>query len=124
VTRRGKRHPITNEPLSLERFALPPGSICCVLSHGAHGVAPKHEAAGTRYCTLHAYRKAHGDSVQSPGRQVPPVWAAKAAAGALPPVLSELFKGVGDIFESRGLLAKQHQQQRQRQRQQPPKPRM
>ena len=100
------------EPLRSERFALPPGSIACVLSHGAHGVAPKEHTKQTRWCTLFAYRKEPGgavgsesnDVVFSPGRQLPPVWQAKLKAGALPTVLAELFKGAGDIFEARGGL--------------------
>ena len=99
----GRRHPITGESMVVERFSLPPGSICSVLSHGAHGVSPKSEGRPTRWCTLYAYRKAAGDQVFSPGRQIPPVWKEKRRLGLLPPVVAELFTGVGDIFEEGGL---------------------
>ena len=101
---RGRRHPFTGELMKLERFSLPPGSICSVLSHGAHGVSPKGEERPTRLCTLYAYRKAAGDQILSPGRQIPPVWQEKRRRGMLPPVLTELFAGVGDIFDQDGLI--------------------
>ena len=88
-----------------ERFSLPPGSICSVLSHGAHGVSPKDEGRPTRWCTLYAYRKAAGDKIFSPGRQIPPVWQEKRRQGLLPTVLDELFAGVGDIFDEGGIVA-------------------
>ena len=65
-----KTHPVTGQPLAIERFALPQGSIAVVLSHGAHGVAPKALTKNPRLCTLMAYRKAVGDIFPSPGRQV------------------------------------------------------
>ena len=103
---KGKTHPITGAPLRIERFGLPPGSIAVVLSHGAHGVAPKaHAKKKTRLCTLFAYRKAAGDVIPSPGRQVPPCWAAKARRGELPAWFSERLQGVGDIYSTGGLKA-------------------
>ena len=37
----GKLHPVTRQPLQIVRPALGPGSMVCVLSHGAHAVSPK-----------------------------------------------------------------------------------
>jgi hypothetical protein len=102
---KGKHHPLTGQRLAVERFDLPPGSIACVLSHGAHGVAPKAPTRRPRLCTLMAYRKAAGDRHPSPGRQVPPCWAAKARRGELPEWLSRPLQGCGDVFSSSGLLA-------------------
>ena len=37
---RGKVHPVTKEPLRCERLDLPPGSLICCNTHGAHRVGP------------------------------------------------------------------------------------
>ena len=52
----GKVNPLTGEPLRIERFALPPGSMAVVLCHTPHAVEPRPTANGPRYCTLFAYR--------------------------------------------------------------------
>ena len=90
---RGRVHPVTSEPLRIEHLALPPGSIVCCLSHSAHGVAPKAAGRGTRWCSLHCYRKADDMTghVQPPSA-VPPVWAMKAQRGELPSVLAQLLR--------------------------------
>ena len=53
---KGKRHPITGEPLAIERLALPAGSMAVVLHHSPHAVEPRPEGTGTRHCTLFSYR--------------------------------------------------------------------
>ena len=36
-----RTHPVTGDPLRIERLSLPPGSIVCCLTHAAHAVEPK-----------------------------------------------------------------------------------
>ena len=90
---RGRVHPISGEPLRIERLELPPGSIVCCLSHAAHAVAHKSSEKKTRWCSLHCYKKAddHSGHAQPPSA-VPPVWALKAQRGELPPLLTQLLR--------------------------------
>ena len=46
---KGKHHPVTGEPLRIVSPTVGPGSLVCVLSHGAHAVAPKAPGAATRW---------------------------------------------------------------------------
>ena len=90
---KGRVHPITGKPLAIEHLELPPGSVVCCLSHGAHGVAPKGADKETRWCTLYAYKKADDlTGLVQPSHAVPPLWALKAQRGELPPVLTELMR--------------------------------
>ena len=89
----GRVHPVTSEPLQMEHFSLPPGSVVCCLSHAVHGVAPKAPGKGFRWCSLYCYKKADDVSGHAqPPHSVPPVWAMKAQRGELPAVLTELFR--------------------------------
>ncbi len=90
---KGRCHPISGAPLVIEHLALPPGSLVCCLSHGAHGVDPKGPDRETRWCGLYAYKKADDRSghVQPP-HAVPPLWALKAQRDELPPVLTQLLR--------------------------------
>ncbi len=89
----GRVHPVTSEPLRIERFSLAPGSVVCCLSHAAHAVAPKVPGRETRWCSLYCYKKADDATghVQPP-HSVPPVWGMKAQRGELPDVLTELLR--------------------------------
>lgn len=90
---KGRVHPITGRPLAIEHLELPPGSVVCCLSHGAHGVAAKGADKETRWCTLYAYKKADDRTgLVQPPHAVPPLWALKAQRGELPPVLTELMR--------------------------------
>ena len=77
---------MTGEPLRVVAPALSPGSLVCVLSHGAHGVAPKAEGASTRWCSLFCYRK-EDPRVPPPLIGVPPRWVRKAQECAQTPRL-------------------------------------
>ena len=64
---------------TLLKPALPPGSLCCVLSHAVHGVAHKKLGAPTRWAHLLGYRKLDA--------RVPPpcsCWRNHRACGLLP----------------------------------------
>ena len=65
------------------------GIFGSVLSHGAHGVAPKAEGASTRWCSLFCYRK-EDPRVPPPLIGVPPRWVRKAQEYAQRPVSSLL----------------------------------
>jgi len=85
-------HPVTNEPLEIERLSLEPGSVCCCLSHAAHAVAPKAQDRSTRWCSLYCYKKPHETGEVQPPHAVPPVWAMKAQRGELPETLIRMFR--------------------------------
>ena len=89
---RGRRHPVTSEPLKIERLSLPPGSIACCLSHAAHAVSRKAMERETRWCLLICYRVADATGQVWPPLSVPPVWAMKAQRGELPDVLTQLLR--------------------------------
>ena len=52
----GKIHPITGKPLEVEVLSVPRGSVVIMHTHAAHGVSPRAEGSGTRYCVVTAYR--------------------------------------------------------------------
>lgn len=83
---------VTGQPLRIVSPEVGPGSLVCVLSHGAHAVAPKAPEASTRWCSLFCYRK-EDDRVPPPLIGVPPRWVRKADEGELPQVLTELLVG-------------------------------
>jgi|EP01046_Picozoa_sp_COSAG06_P015554 hypothetical protein len=60
-----KLHPITGEPLRIQRLELPPGSMAIVLHHSPHAVEPRPPGSGTRHCTLFSFR------APDPGGQLP-----------------------------------------------------
>jgi len=51
-----KIHPITGEPLKVDVLSVPKGSVVIMHTHAAHGVSPREEGSGTRYCVVTAYR--------------------------------------------------------------------
>ena len=99
-----RTHPVTSEPLQIERLSLPPGSLVCCLSHAAHAVSPKAVDKETRWATLYCYKKAdERTGLVLPSHAVPPVWAVKAQRGELPKVLTELFRPSYDRELTQGL---------------------
>ena len=98
----GKKHPLTGEPLKVEGLSLPPGSIVSLYAHVAHAVEPRKAGSDrTRWASLFCFRDGEHKGVveppPSPGREVPPVWAQRAAQGDVPQVLRSLLEG-GGIF--------------------------
>ena len=94
---RGRVHPVTSEPLKIEHLSLPPGSVVCCLSHGAHGVARKAPDKATRWCSLYCYKTTDKRSgLVQPAHGIPLVWALKAQRGELPDVLAEIFRSSYD----------------------------
>ena len=99
---RGKVHPLTGAAMAAEGLSLPPGSIVSMFAHVAHAVEPRlprsrHTRWGSLLCYRDGERKGGGAPPPSPGREVPPVWAERAAEGSLPAVLSSMLEG-GGIF--------------------------
>ena len=83
----GKHNPQTGAALAPEALALPPGSVVCCHAHAAHGVSPRRaDAAGTRWCSLFAYRNVDrsGRRLHSRPDSVPKVWERRAEEGVLP----------------------------------------
>ena len=103
-----RSHPVTGDPLKIERLSLPPGSVVCCLSHAAHAVAPKAATRRTRWCSLYCYKK--GDDrtglVLPPGA-IPPVWAMKAQRGELPDTLTDLMRHSFDRTLTKGRVDSQ-----------------
>ena len=52
---KGKCHPITGEPLTIEKLALPRGSLVACLSHAPHRVDARGQHRGMRHNVLVAY---------------------------------------------------------------------
>ena len=97
---RGETHPLTGEPLKVEGLSLPPGSIVSLYAHVAHAVEPRKPGSDrTRWASLFCFRDGEHKGVveppPSPGREVPPVWAQRAAQGDVPQVLRSLLEGDG-----------------------------
>ena len=94
---KGRRHPLTGEPLRTERLSLPPGSIVCCNTHAAHMVSPK--AAGTRprlACQWHFKKRSERTGMTSAPYALPPVLALAAAEGELPPRLAAVLRNAFD----------------------------
>jgi hypothetical protein len=96
-----RSHPVTSAPLEPQSLSLPPGSMVCLMAHAAHAVEPRaSDGSESRLGCLFAYRSgetAYG-TPPSPGREVPPLWAMRAAQGKLPRRLTELLKGTGVFY--------------------------
>ena len=94
----GKRHPITGEPLRRRQLPLPPGSMVCINSHGAHavsGTAPHHTEPRLAMSFFYFRRSQKTGHVQPPA-WLTPVWALKAQRGELPEFLARLFRNAFD----------------------------
>jgi phytanoyl-CoA dioxygenase PhyH len=52
----GKRHPLSGEPLRVERMSAPPGSVVLMWTHALHGVTPRSADSDTRWTVVYAYR--------------------------------------------------------------------
>jgi hypothetical protein len=52
----GKRHPMTGEPLHIERLSATPGTVVLMWTHSLHGVTPRRPTSPTRWAVVYAYR--------------------------------------------------------------------
>jgi hypothetical protein len=52
----GKRHPLTGEPLRIERLSAPPATVILMWTHALHGVTPRKPSSPTRWAVVYAYR--------------------------------------------------------------------
>ncbi len=52
----GKQHPLTHEPLRIERLSAPPATVILVWTHALHGVTPRKPTSPTRWTVVYAYR--------------------------------------------------------------------
>jgi hypothetical protein len=52
----GKRHPLTGEPLRIERLSAPPATVILMWTHALHGVTPRMPSSPTRWTVVYAYR--------------------------------------------------------------------
>jgi len=52
----GKRHPLTGEPLRIERLSAPPATVILMWTHALHGVTPRQPNSPTRWTVVYAYR--------------------------------------------------------------------
>jgi hypothetical protein len=94
----GKVHPVTGEPMEELCVPLPPGSMVCINSHGAHAVGPtaaRHTNPRLAMSFFYFRRSARTGHVQPPA-WLTPAWALKAVRGELPPLLTELFRNAWD----------------------------
>jgi hypothetical protein len=98
---KGKRHPITGEPLTIKALSLPPGSLVSVVAHLAHGVSPRAAGGTSRYGSLWSYRVYDPDaeerfvptnavSVGAGGHGIPPSLQHAAVRGDLPERIAQL----------------------------------
>ena len=88
---RGKRHPITGEPLAITELSVGPGTIISLLSHGAHAVTKKRDP-GTRLGTIFGFRKPDPDCKIVTGMiELPANWQRKRDDGELSPELTKML---------------------------------
>jgi hypothetical protein len=52
----GKRHPLSGEPLCIERLSAPPATVILMWTHALHGVTPRKPTSSTRWSVVYAYR--------------------------------------------------------------------
>ena len=52
----GKCHPVSGEPLRIERLSAPPRSVILMWTHALHGVTPRKPSSPTRWTVVYAYR--------------------------------------------------------------------
>eukprot|EP01045_Picozoa_sp_COSAG04_P012372 COSAG04_NODE_831_length_10013_cov_78.138894_12_plen_149_part_00 len=97
---KGRRHPLTGEPLEIVRCALPPGSLVSFVPHAPHCVAARKPGAPMRWSILLSYVKPYPAGVVAAGvrRQVPDAWtreklrsAAESGEGWGRPEAREIF---------------------------------
>jgi len=88
---KGRTHPRTGEPLEILHCAAPPRTMMSVHTHIPHGVAPRKEGRGTRFCVTFNFASGDPDGIipRSPERRaygLPSEWHAAAMAGLIPGV--------------------------------------
>ena len=74
-----KVHPVTKEPLSIERLTVPEGTVIVVWTHAAHGVNARKEGSETRWTVVYAYRN---PGKPSRARWITPGFEQKSIPGA------------------------------------------
>ena len=94
----GKRHPITGEPLRRRQLPLPPGSMVCINSHGAHAVSgtAAHHTEPRLAMSFFYFRRSQKTGHVQPPAWLTPIWALKAQRGELPEFLARLFRNAFD----------------------------
>ena len=85
----GKIHPITGEALTTLNVPLPPGSMVCINSHGAHAVSPTaaHHTEPRLAMSFFYFRRSARTGHVQPTAWIPPLWGLKAVNGELPPLV-------------------------------------
>lgn len=66
----GKTHPVTNEPLEIQKLSVPVGTVVVMWTHAAHGVSARRQTSDTRWTLVYAYR--------NPGRPSAARWLSEA----------------------------------------------
>ena len=51
-----KYHPMTGQPLAIEKMSVSAGTVILVWTHAAHAVTPRQESSDTRWTVVYAYR--------------------------------------------------------------------
>ncbi len=100
---RGRTHPRTGEPLEILHCAAPPRTMMSVHTHIPHGVAPRTEGRGTRYCVTFNFASGDPDGLiaRSPERRsygLPSEWHAAATQGLIPGVSAEPHKNPFSLY--------------------------
>ena len=100
---KGRTHPRTGEPLEILHCAAPPRTMMSVHTHIPHGVAPRKEGRGTRYCVTFNFASGDPDGLipRSPERRnygLPSEWHAAAMQGLIPGVPAEPSKNTFSLY--------------------------
>lgn len=66
---KGRRHPLSGEPLKIEELEAPAGSVALMWTHAAHAVNSRLEGSDTRWCVVYGYRN---PGAASPARRITP----------------------------------------------------
>ena len=66
----GKTHPVTKEPLEIQKLSVPVGTVVVMWTHAAHGVSARRPTSDTRWTVVYAYR--------NPGRPSAARWLSEA----------------------------------------------
>ncbi|MDA0836679.1 MAG: phytanoyl-CoA dioxygenase family protein [Planctomycetota bacterium] len=75
----GKRHPLSGEPLRIEKLVAPPGTIILMWTHAAHAVTSRISTDSTRWTVVYAYRN---PGRESGARQISEAFEANPPDGA------------------------------------------
>lgn len=89
----GKQHPVSGEPLRIEKLNLPPGSMVSFVHHMPHHVGHRDTDASTRWGLLMAYRTRDAEATPARWNEGTPAhWADRMEqAGELTPAMRRVF---------------------------------